>query len=218
MPPTVRHRAPDAVHLWMTGSLLKVYGGLSPVGKWWWRRGGSVTSWTRRSGGYGDCLPARGCSTAGWRWWLAAWLRPCLFLCRWAGAGRAAGSSLGYGLVLLPILPLAGRRRFPGAVLVLIVASGLAGAALAPPPFFLGPAILVAVSSVAAYGSQCLSVAGLAVAGRHSGRFFCTVSVAFWPVGGPSCAAGEVQHGEGWPWRQSVAGDPGARTTWCSAC
>jgi hypothetical protein len=113
-----------------------VYGGLSPVGKWWWRRGGSVTSWTRRSGGYGDCLPARGCSTAGWRWWLAAWLRPCLFLCRWAGAGRAAGSSLGYGLVLLPILPLAGRRRFRGAVLVLIVASGLAGAALAPPPFF----------------------------------------------------------------------------------
>jgi hypothetical protein len=87
-----------------------------------------------------------------------------------------------------------------------------------PAAVLLGPAILVAVSSVAAYGSQCLSVAGLAVAGRHSGRFFCTVSVAFWPVGGPSCAAGEVQHGEGWPWRQSVAGDPGARTTWCSAC
>ena len=33
MPPTVRHRAPDAVHLWMTGSLLKLYGGLSPVGE-----------------------------------------------------------------------------------------------------------------------------------------------------------------------------------------
>jgi hypothetical protein len=94
----------------------------------------------------------------------------------------------------------------------------LAGAALSLPPFFLGPAILVAVYSVATCGSQWLSVAGLAVAGRHSGRFFCTVSVAFWPVGGPSCAAGEVQHGEGWPWRQSVAGDPGARTTWCSAC
>src|SRR5918993_283685 len=62
-------------------------------------------------------------------------------------------------------------RGFPGGVLVLIVAGGLAGAAFALPPFFLGPAILVAVYSVVAYGSQCLSVAGLAVAGRHSGRF-----------------------------------------------
>jgi hypothetical protein len=48
----------------------------------------------------------------------------------------------------------------------------LAGAALSLPPFFLGPAILVAVYSVATCGSQWLSVAGLAVAGRHAGRFF----------------------------------------------
>ena len=127
--------------------------------------------------GTAGCLPARGCSTAGWRWWLAAWLRPCLFLCRWAGTGRAAVSSLGMGWYCCP-----------------------------------------SCRSVAAYGSQWLSVAGLAVAGPPLGPVPCTVSVAFWPVGGSSCAAGEVQHGEGWPWRQSVAGDPGARTTWCSAC
>jgi hypothetical protein len=59
--------------------------------------GGSVTSWTERSGGYGGCLPARGCSTAGWRWWPLAWLRPCLFLCRWAAARRGAGSPWGMG-------------------------------------------------------------------------------------------------------------------------
>jgi hypothetical protein len=47
----------------------------------------------------------------------------------------------------------------------------LAGAALSLPPFLLGPAILVAVYSVATCGSQWLSVAGLAVAGRHAGRF-----------------------------------------------
>jgi hypothetical protein len=64
----------------------------------------------------------------------------------------------------------------------------------------------------------------VALSGRRGGRrpprgpVLCTVWVAFWPVGGPSCAAGEVQHGEGWPWRQPVAGDPGARTAWRSAC
>ena len=57
---------------------------------------------------------------------------------------------LGYGLVLLHTLPLALRRRFPGTVLALVVASGLAGIALFLPPFFVGPAILVAVYSVAA--------------------------------------------------------------------
>ena len=71
---------------------------------------------------------------------------------------------LGYGLVLLHTLPLALRRRFPGTVLALVVASGLAGIALFLPPFFVGPAILVAVYSVAAYGSRRVSVAGLAVA------------------------------------------------------
>jgi signal transduction histidine kinase len=72
--------------------------------------------------------------------------------------------ALGYGLVLLHTLPLAVRRRFPGTVLALCVATGLAFAALFMPPFLLGPAILVAVYSVAAYGSRRVSVAGLAVA------------------------------------------------------
>ena len=38
--------------------------------------------------------------------------------------------ALGYALALLHTLPLAARRRFPGAVLALCVASGLAVAAL----------------------------------------------------------------------------------------
>jgi signal transduction histidine kinase len=71
---------------------------------------------------------------------------------------------LGYGLVLLHTLPLAARRRFPGTVLALSVASGLAFAAFFLSPFFLGPAILVAVYSVAAYGDRWVSLAGLAVA------------------------------------------------------
>jgi signal transduction histidine kinase len=72
--------------------------------------------------------------------------------------------ALGYGLVLLHTLPLAVRRRFPGTVLALCVASGLAFGALFLPPFFLGPAILVAVYSVAAYGRRWVSLAGLVVA------------------------------------------------------
>src|SRR5215213_4489755 len=81
------------------------------------------------------------------------------------GSGVPVGMlALGYGLVLLHTLPLAARRRFPGAVLVLCVATGLAFAALFMPPFFLGPAILVALYSVAAYGRRWVSLAGLAVA------------------------------------------------------
>ena len=57
--------------------------------------------------------------------------------------------ALGSALVLLHTLPLAARRRFPGTVLALCVASGLAFAALFMPPVFLGPAMLVAVYSVA---------------------------------------------------------------------
>jgi signal transduction histidine kinase len=72
--------------------------------------------------------------------------------------------AVGYALVLLHTLPLAVRRRFPGAVLAVCVATGLAFAALFLPPFLLGPAILVAVYSVAAYGSRWVSLAGLAVA------------------------------------------------------
>jgi signal transduction histidine kinase len=72
--------------------------------------------------------------------------------------------ALGGGLVLLHTLPLAARRRFPGAVLATCVASGLAFAALGLPPVILGVAILVAAYSVAAYGSRWVSLAGLAVA------------------------------------------------------
>jgi signal transduction histidine kinase len=81
------------------------------------------------------------------------------------GRGAPGGVlALGYGLVLLHTLPLAARRRFPGAVLALCVASGLAFAALFMPPFFLGPAMLVAVYSVAAYGRRWVPLAGLVVA------------------------------------------------------
>jgi signal transduction histidine kinase len=72
--------------------------------------------------------------------------------------------ALGYGLVVLHTLPLVARRRFPGAVLAVCVASGLAFAALFMPPVFLGPAVLVAVYSVAAYGRRWVSLAGLVVA------------------------------------------------------
>jgi signal transduction histidine kinase len=94
---------------------------------------------------------------------VAAGLAP--FVSMPVGSGLPRGRfALGYGLVLLHTLPLAARRRFPGTVLALVVASGLAGAALGLPPFFLGPAILVAVYSVAAYGRRWVSLAGLAVA------------------------------------------------------
>jgi signal transduction histidine kinase len=92
---------------------------------------------------------------------VAAGLATALFASMPVGSGMLV---LGYGLVLLHTLPLAARRRFPGTVLAVIVASGLAGAALFLPPFFFGPAILVAVYSVAAYGSRWVSVAGLALA------------------------------------------------------
>jgi signal transduction histidine kinase len=92
---------------------------------------------------------------------VAAGLATALFASMPVGSGMLV---LGYGLVWLHTLPLVARRRFPGTVLVLSVASGLAGAALFLPPFFVGPAILVAVYSVAAYGSRWVAVAGLALA------------------------------------------------------
>jgi signal transduction histidine kinase len=96
---------------------------------------------------------------------VAAGLATALFVSELVGWGLPRGMLvLGYGLVLLHSSPLVARRRFPGIVLVLVVASGLAGAALGLPPFFLGPAILVALYSVAAYGSRWVSVAGLALA------------------------------------------------------
>jgi signal transduction histidine kinase len=72
--------------------------------------------------------------------------------------------ALGYALVLLHTLPLAARRRFPGTVLGICVASGLEIGAHFLPPEFLGPAILVAVYSVAAYGDRWVALAGLAAA------------------------------------------------------
>jgi signal transduction histidine kinase len=72
--------------------------------------------------------------------------------------------AVGYALVLLHTLPLAARRRFPGTVLGISVASGLAIGALFMPPETLGPAILVAVYSVAAYGDRWVALAGLAAA------------------------------------------------------
>ena len=81
------------------------------------------------------------------------------------GGGVPRGTlALAYALALLHTLPLAARRRFPGAVLGISVASGLAVAALGVPPFVLGVAILVAVYSVAAYGDRWVSLAGLAAA------------------------------------------------------
>src|SRR5918994_3057361 len=53
--------------------------------------------------------------------------------------------AVGSALVLLHTLPLAARRRFPGTVLGISVASGLAVAAPGVPPFVLGVDILVAV-------------------------------------------------------------------------
>jgi signal transduction histidine kinase len=96
---------------------------------------------------------------------VAAGLATALFVSEFVGWGLPRGTlALGYALVLLHTLPLVARRRFPGAVLVLNVASGLAFAAIGLPPFFLGPAILVAIYSVAAYGSRWVAVAGLALA------------------------------------------------------
>jgi signal transduction histidine kinase len=72
--------------------------------------------------------------------------------------------ALGYGLVLVHTLSLAVRRRFPGAVLAVCVATGLAVAAIGLPPVVLGVAILVAVYSVAAYADRWVALAGLAAA------------------------------------------------------
>ena len=95
---------------------------------------------------------------------VAAGLSTALFV-ELVGKGVPRGTLvLGYGLVLLHTLPLAVRRRFPGTVLGIGVGSGLAFAALGLPPVVLGVAILVAVYSVAAYGSRWVSLAGLAAA------------------------------------------------------
>jgi signal transduction histidine kinase len=94
---------------------------------------------------------------------LAASLPAALYVFEAPDSGLPRGRFvLGCALVLLHTLPLVARRRFPGTVLALVVGSGLAFAALDLPPDILGVAILVAVYSVAAYGSWSVSLAGLA--------------------------------------------------------
>ena len=96
---------------------------------------------------------------------VAAGLSTAFFVFELVGSGLPRGIlALGYALALLHTLPLAARRRFPGVVLALCVASGLAVAALGLSPIVLGVAILVAVYSVAAYGDRWVSLAGLAAA------------------------------------------------------
>jgi hypothetical protein len=149
---------------------------------------------------------------------VAAGLATALLVSMPVGSGPPRGRfALGYGMVLPHTLPLAGRRGFLGAVLALIVASGWR-----VPPFPCRRSCWARPSWWRLFGGHLRQP--VALSGRPGGRrpprgpVLCTVWVAFWPVGGPSCAAGEVQHGEGWPWRQPVAGDPGARTAWRSAC
>src|SRR5215216_4675076 len=89
--------------------------------------------------------------------------------------------ALGYALALLHTLPLAARRRFPGTVLALCVASGLAVATLGMPEI-LGIAILVAVYSVAAYGTRWVSLAGLAAAELGSAAVQLTPGRFEWPT------------------------------------
>src|SRR5215218_11407703 len=105
-------------------------------------------------------------------WWFdsalalaAAGLSTAIFVFDPAFRGLPRGRFvLGCGLVLLHTVPLVARRRFPLAVLATSVASGLAFAALFLPPSFLGPAMPVAVYSVASYGRRWVSLAGLVVA------------------------------------------------------
>jgi hypothetical protein len=107
-----------------------------------WGSGGGAVAVASRHGRGGPVGTATACRLVGVRQragagdWRLGYGPVCFFA---GGQGPAARRVRPWGvwaLVLLPILPLAGRRRFRGAVLVLIVASGLAGAALAPPPFF----------------------------------------------------------------------------------
>jgi signal transduction histidine kinase len=105
-------------------------------------------------------------------WWFdsalalaAAGLSTAIFVFDPAFMGLPRGRFvLGCGLVLLHTVPLAARRRFPLAVLATSVASGLAFAALDLSPDLLWMTFLVAVYSVAAYGSRWVSLAGLVVA------------------------------------------------------
>src|SRR4029453_6720428 len=106
-------------------------------------------------------------------WWFdsalalaAAGLSTALFVFDPAFRGLPRGMFvLACGLVLLHTLPLAARRRLPLAVLATSVASGLAFAALDLSPDLLWMTLLVAVYSVAAYGSRWVSLARLVFPG-----------------------------------------------------
>jgi signal transduction histidine kinase len=103
-------------------------------------------------------------------WWFdsalalaAAGLSTAIFVFDPAFRGLPRGRFvLGCGLVLLHTVPLAARRRFPLAVLATSVASGFAALDLSPDLLWM--TFLVAVYSVAAYGSRWVSLAGLVVA------------------------------------------------------
>ena len=140
-------------------------------GMWRMPGGGSVTSWTERSGGHGAACQLVGIrqrAGAGGRWLDYG---PACF---YAGGQRPAAGQvrLGVWAGVAAHLAVGGAAGVPRGRAGPHRGQRLAGAALSLPPFFLGAAILVAVYSVATCGSQWLSVAGLAVAGRHAGRVF----------------------------------------------
>ena len=87
-------------------------------------------------------------------------------VCVRVAASRPAAQQVRLGLCagVATYSAAGGTAPVPGTVLALILASGLAFAALGLPPDILGIAILVAVYSVAAYGSRWVSLAGLAAA------------------------------------------------------
>ena len=117
-------------------------------GAWWLRRLRANPLWFDSA----LALAAAGLSTA-------------FFIFHPAASDLPSGTLvLGCGLVLLNTVPLAARRRFPLAVLAIVLASGLAFAALDLPPDILWVAVPVAVYSVAAYADRWASLAGLAVA------------------------------------------------------
>jgi hypothetical protein len=137
--------------------------------------------------------------------------------CFYAGGQRPAAGRvrLGAWAGVAAHLAVGGAAWFLGAVLALIVASGWR-----VPPFPCRRSSWARPCWWRSFGGHLrqpvLSVAGWRSAATRAGSLYRLGGVL--AGGGPSCAAGEVQHGEGWPWRQPMAGDPGARTAWCSAC
>jgi hypothetical protein len=93
-----------------------MYGVVACGGMWRMPGGGSVTSWTERSGGYGG-WPASSWVFDSGLVLVAAGLATALLVSMPVGSGPPRGRfALGYGLVLPHTLPLAGRRGFLGPV------------------------------------------------------------------------------------------------------